>query len=175
MNIDLFQIELNEQLKGVGRVSIVSTSNIPGAPMPRKDTLWLVEENKGDVDFHIKDLQQAKQTVVFDIKGNLSLNYTLGTPLADVKAKINASPIGQLPLCAQVVEFVRYIDEAYNGVINYDKACIAYNQYISTGQTNKLLLQKAWGHLNSIPLHFPSAQGLSNAISAAAKSKGITL
>lgn len=69
MNIDFFQIELNERLGGVGKISIVSTSNIPDVPMPRKDTMWLVESKKGDVDFHIKDWLKATQTVVFDIKG----------------------------------------------------------------------------------------------------------
>lgn len=54
MNIDFFQIELNERLGGVGKISIVSTSNIPDVPMPRKDTMWLVESKKGDVDFHSK-------------------------------------------------------------------------------------------------------------------------
>lgn len=175
MNIDFFQIELNERLGGVGKMSIVSTANVPGAPMPRKDTMWLLEGKKGDVDFHIKDWQKATQTVVFDIKGNQSLQYTLGMPLANVIAIISANAIGQSIYSAQVVKLAGFIDEAYNGVLNYDNASVAYNQYMSTGQTSGLLLQKAWGYLNAIPLHFPSAQGLANTILKEAKIKGVTL
>ena len=89
--------------------------------------------------------------------------------------KINGNAIGQSTYCTQVVNYVCIIDEAYNGLLNYDNACVAYNQYMSTGQTSDLLLQKAWGYLNSIPLHFPSAQDLAKVILAEANVKGITL
>ena len=56
MNIDCLQAELNARLNGLGKIVVSSTSNIPGLPMPRKDTMWLVEAANSGVDFHINGL-----------------------------------------------------------------------------------------------------------------------
>ena len=93
MNIDCFQAELNARLNGLGKIIVSSTANIQGLPMPRKDTMWLVEDVKSGADFHINGLQAQTQTVIIDVTGSLSLNYTLGTPSVQVKNQANAGQI----------------------------------------------------------------------------------
>ena len=113
MNIDCFQAELNSRLNGLGKIVVSSTSNIPGQPMPRKDTMWLVEDVKSGVDFHINGLQAQSQTVIIDVVGSLSFNYILGTPSAQVKNKANAGAIGrQSPLYKKVMTYIDIIDES---------------------------------------------------------------
>lgn len=175
MNIDCLQTELSARLNGLGKIVISSTSNIPGQPMPRKDTMWLVETVKSGVDFHINGLQAQSQTVIIDVAGSLSLNYILGTPSAQVKNKANAGAIGQSSLNNIVMTYIDIIDDSYNAAINYDKACMLYNQYIGTGQKNAKLLQEAWNTISAVPVHFTPAQQLSSAIQTQAKTDNVQL
>lgn len=175
MNIDCLQAELNARLNGLGKIVVSSTSNIPGLPMPRKDTMWLVEAANSGVDFHINGLQAQSQNVIIDVKGCDSLDYVLGTPSAQVKNKANAGAIGQSPLNNLVMTYVDIIDESYNAAINYDKACMLFNQYMATGQKTAKLLQEAWKTINAVPVHFTSAQHLTSAIQAQAKADNVQL
>lgn len=175
MNIDCFQAELNARLNGLGKIIVSSTANIQGLPMHRKDTMWLVEDVKSGADFHINGLQAQTQTVIIDVTGSLSLNYTLGTPSAQVKNKVNAGPIGQSPLNNLVMTYIDIIDESYNAAINFDKASVLYNQYMGTGQKTAKLLQEAWNTISAIPVHFTLAQQLTSAIQTQAKADKIQL
>lgn len=169
MNIDCLQAELNARLNGLGKIVVSSTSNIPGFPMPRKDTLWLVEDVKSGADFHINGLQAQSQTVIIDVAGLTPLKYALGTPTAQVKNLVNAGTIGQSQRNNVVMTYIDVIDDSYIAVINYDKACVLYNQYMDTGQKTPKLLQEAWLTINGVPTYSTSAQQLMSAIQAQAK------
>lgn len=175
MNIDCLQAELSARLIGLGKIVVSSTSNIPGLPKPRKDTMWLVEDVKSGVDFHINGLQAQSQTVIIDVAGSLSLNYILGTPSAQVKNKANAGSIGQSPLNKKVMTYIDIIDESYNAAINYDKASMLYCQYLGTGQKNAKLLQGAWNTISAVPVHYTQAQQLTFAIQSQAKTDNVQL
>ena len=175
MNIDCLQAELNARLNGLGKIVVSSTSNIPGLPMPRKDTRWLVENVKSGVDFHINGLQAQSQTVIIDVAGSLSLNYILGTPSAQDKNKANSGAIGQSPLNNIFMTYIDIIDESYNAAINYDNAYLLYNQYLDKGQKNAKLLQEAWNTISAVPVHYTRALQLTSAIQALAKTDNVQL
>lgn len=175
MNIDCLQAELNARLNGLGKIVVSSTSNIPGLPMPRKDTMWLVEDVKSGVDFHINGLQAQSQTVIIDVAGSLSFDYILGTPSAQVKNKANAGALGQSPLYKKVMTYIDIIDESYNVAINYDNACLLYNQYFGTGKKNAKLLQQAWNTISAVPVHYTPAHQLTSAIQTQANADNVQL
>ena len=175
MNIDCLQTELNARLNGLGKIVISATSNIPGLPMPRKDTMWLVEAANSGVDFHINGLQTQCQTVIVDVKGCDSLDYVLGTPSNQVKIKANSGLIGQSPLNNLVMTYIDIINESYNATLNFDNANLAYNQYMAVNPNVERLLQDAWKAITAIQLHFTAAQQLTSAIQAQAKADNVQL
>lgn len=168
MDIEIFCDELNSRFLPLGKLVVAMTNNVPGLPMPRYDSIRMVEANPDDVEFHIIDIQKQLPRVIVDVKDQLSINYTLGTATADVMTKAQKG-YASLPNALKIIQRnADLILQAYNAAVAYDKAVGLFSQYNSTGMKNQNLLKNAWSTLSCGPYTNIKSTQLASAIKATA-------
>lgn len=159
-----FRDELNSRFLPVGKLAVSMTTNIPGEPMPRYDTIRMVEAAPANVEFHIIDLQKQMPMVIVDVKDQLSLNYNLGTATADVMTKAQTG-YASLPNTLKLIQRnADFILQAYNASVAYDK----FSQYNNSGMKDQNLQKNAWTTLSCGPYTNNKSAQLASAIEATA-------
>lgn len=84
MNTDKFYKEIKERFQHFGKVS-AAYSNDGSQSFQQVDYIWITDNSHTNITVHINDLQ-TNPKVIFDVYGNLSVSYPLGTPTATVLA-----------------------------------------------------------------------------------------
>lgn len=175
MDIEILHNELHSRFFSKGKLVVETTTNIPGQPMPRFDNIWMLEAEPSEVNFHISDLQTASPLVIFDIKDEMAMSYSLGAPTANVMQAANAQYATKPLVLAKIKEYADLILESYQVAINYDKAWVLHEKFLKVKPSNPQLLKDAWSVISSVKYSNDKYTSLANAISATAKNNQIIL
>lgn len=175
MNIDVFIEELRARFLPKGKLSVASTVNMVGQPMPRFDMIQFVDAEPKNTNTYIRNLQNQNPEVVVEVEDELSMRYTLGTSLVNVNAKAANYYASKPDAVAEIQQNAALIDDAYQVSVAYDQATVLFNQFSSTGMNNAPLLQQSYDAVKNKTLLTIKTNQLLNAIKATAKSSNIQL
>jgi hypothetical protein len=173
MDVEVFIEELRGRYQAIGKLNVVTTTNIPGLSEPRIDEVWFIENTSSGIEVHILELQAQYPTVVIDVPSHLSLRFPLGSSTNDVMEKANQGYSELEQELNSIETYSNIILDAYNATKAYAKATMLFSQYHSTNKDERLL--EAYRALKGLELYSVKNIQLFDAIKGIAASREINL